>query len=63
MAAPIVAGVIALMLDKKPDLNTDQVRTHLTAITGPPVKPTGADGDRAYGKGMVNALESHKHVT
>ena len=60
MAAPVVAGVIALMLDKKKDLNTDDVRKHLTAITGPPVKPTGADGDRAYGKGMVNALESHK---
>lgn len=64
MAAPMIAGVIALMLDKKPDLNTTEARTALaTAAAGRPgVKPAApsAEATNAYGSGMVDALESHK---
>lgn len=61
MAAPMVAGVIALLLDKKPDLNTTQVRDHLTAVARAPVDPApGTDeANEAYGTGMVDALASH----
>ncbi|MGH9869335.1 MAG: S8 family serine peptidase [Candidatus Polarisedimenticolia bacterium] len=64
MAAPMVTGVIALMLDKNPSLNTTQVRTLLTkaAKNRPGVDPAapGTAHDRAYGSGMADALESHK---
>lgn len=63
MAAPMVAGAIALMLDKKGDLNTTEVRDHLTAVARGAVKPSGPpDSTNAYGRGMVDALESHKRI-
>lgn len=64
MASPVVAGVVALLLDKKPALNITQVRSLLTdaALTrqgGDP--PFGhPDYKPAFGDGMVHALESHK---
>jgi subtilisin family serine protease len=63
MSAPIVAGVIALMLDKVPTLNTTTVRTILTAAAAgrPGINPAapGTAHDRAYGAGMVDARKSH----
>ena len=61
MAAPMVAGVVALMLDKNPDLNTDDVRSHLIAAARAAVKPSASPGkEEAYGNGMIDALESYK---
>ena len=63
MAAPMVAGVIALMLDKKADMDINEVRTHLNAVARAAVKPsTAPDSVNAYGSGMVDALESHKRL-
>jgi subtilisin family serine protease len=66
MAAPIVTGLVALMLDKNSSLNTTQVRTTLTtaATNRPGVNPAapGAAHDRAYGSGMVDALSSHNNT-
>jgi len=64
MAAPMVAGVIALMLDKNNDLNTKQVRKLLTDGRRPAVDPATAPAStEAYGKGMVDGLSSHSKVT
>lgn len=63
MAAPVIAGVIALMLDKKPDLNTTQVRTHMTAAARAAVNPSAAPAStRAYGAGLVNGQGAHGNV-
>ena len=63
MAAPIITGVIALMLDKKPDLTTSQVRTHLAGAVRAPVNPSAAPaGTRAYGAGLVNGRGAHNNV-
>lgn len=65
MAAPVVAGVIALMLDKNATLNITDVRTALNtgAATRPGTDPTpaapGNAHQHAYGRGMVAARESH----
>jgi subtilisin family serine protease len=64
MAAPFVAGLVALMLDKKNDLNITEARTALTAgaATRPGVNPAppSTAHTNAYGAGMVNGLESHR---
>jgi subtilisin family serine protease len=63
MAAPMITGVVALMLDKTPTLSTTDVRNKLTAgaATRPGTDPAapGTAHERAYGSGMVAALESH----
>ncbi len=63
MAAPAVAGVIALMLQKNKDLAVADVRTILTApgnfrdgVSPAPGDPGYAEG---FGAGMVDALKSH----
>ena len=64
-AAPIVAGIIALLLAKKPDLTVGQVRTLLKAgvrAGADPAPASGAAYTRAFGAGMVGALESHKKI-
>lgn len=64
-ATPMVAGTIALMLQKRPTLNTTQVRAALqaAAATRPPVSPApGIPGTRAYGAGMLDTLGSHTRV-
>ena len=64
MAAPMVTGVIALLLDKKKDMDINDVRTHLSAVARGAVKPsTAPDSKNAYGSGRVDALESHKRIT
>jgi subtilisin family serine protease len=64
MAAPMVAGVVALLLDKKPDLTITEVLTLLSNAasngTSPAAPSTGHDN--AYGSGIVDALESHTNT-
>jgi subtilisin family serine protease len=64
MAAPMVSGAVALMLDKNAALDTTTVRDRLTAFCRPGVDPAGpgVDHDRAYGSGMLDALETHTHT-
>jgi subtilisin family serine protease len=54
MAAPHVAGVIALMLEKDPDLSIDDIRTHLfsNTTTNPGM---GTLPNNQWGNGIVNA--------
>jgi subtilisin family serine protease len=60
MATPMVAGVIALMLDKKSDLNITQARAALFAGPRAPVNPSTAPAStNAYGRGRVDAMSSH----
>lgn len=60
MAAPVVAGVIALMLDKKADLHTAETRSILAAAVRAAVVPAMPPAStNAYGSGMVDALPSH----
>lgn len=63
MAAPHVSGAIALMLQKKGDLNVDDVRTvfNTAGNTNPGSSPPPGDplAPHAYGAGMVDALKSH----
>jgi subtilisin family serine protease len=64
MATPMVVGVVALLLEKKPTLNVTDVRTHLTAAARAAVNPAiQPDATQAYGAGMVDAMAAHKHVT
>jgi subtilisin family serine protease len=63
MAAPMIAGVVALMLEKNPNLNTADVRTALSSAPRPSVDPsTPPDSTNAYGVGMVDALTSHANT-
>lgn len=63
MSAPMITGLVALMLDKNATLSTNDVRTILTgAAAGRPGTNPAAPGtahDRAYGSGMAAARESH----
>ena len=66
MASPFVAGVVALLLDKKPTLTAAQVRTALTTgAAGRPgegPKPADPGYANAFGSGMVDALKSHTSI-
>ena len=76
MAAPMVAGAVALMLEKKDNLNTTDVRTHLAVttripgespplhldVTTPPPPSPGPAPPGACGAGMLDVLASHKHT-
>ena len=68
MATPMVAGVIALMLDKQPALNVTQVRTLLRTPASAPARSTGSPTSgtartRAFGAGKVDAFTSHRNTT
>ena len=76
MASPIVAGAVALMLQKNPNLNATDVRTHLSVttrqpgaappfqldITLPPAPSPGPAAATDCGAGMLDVLASHKHT-
>jgi subtilisin family serine protease len=72
MSTPFVAGLVALMLDKKNDLNITEARTALqdaavvrkgeliADLDPPPALPDRFKN--AYGAGPVHGLESHKRT-
>ena len=47
MAAPMITGVVALMFDKKPDLTTTQVRTHLAGAARAACKSLSRAGEHS----------------
>ncbi len=66
MAAPMVAGIVALMLEKDPNLTIDQVRAALVASAagrdGANPGPADAGYADAFGAGRPAALESHTNT-
>ncbi|MEI9927556.1 MAG: S8 family serine peptidase [Sphingomonas sp.] len=64
MASPMIAGVVALMLDKQPALNVGQVRTLLAGVAQAGTDPTGSPAaERAFGAGIVDTLATHNSTT
>lgn len=61
MAAPVVAGTIALMLEANPDLTPELARQYLTASTNTD-DYMGELPSNSYGNGRLNALEAMKLV-
>ena len=56
MAAPHVAGIVALLLEEEPGLSAGQIANLLKATSD---QPTGIVGfDNAWGFGRVNALRA-----
>jgi subtilisin family serine protease len=55
MAAPHIAGVIALMLHKDPNLKHDEITKALTANAAPKPSGTSSDDDVGWGAGVVDA--------
>jgi subtilisin family serine protease len=66
MAAPVVSGIVALMLEKNPALNVNQVRAALTASAagrdGANPGPGDPDYADAFGVGRPAALEGHTNT-
>jgi subtilase family protein len=59
LSGPIVAGVVALLLEKQPGLNVNGIRSKLAAGARAAVSPGSAPGSvNAYGAGRVDALSS-----
>lgn len=56
MAAPFVTGLVALLLQKEPDLTVDEVRQKIIAgVTSSTYKSNPGIWDDAYGYGIVDA--------
>lgn len=64
MSAPIVAGVVATMLDKNRTLNATGVRALLNTHARHGVDPAHgtAEHAEAYGSGMIDAATSHSNT-
>lgn len=60
MAAPMVAGVCALMLNRKPDLNASDIKPMLARAGVSPGTPPAHE--HAYGEGMVDALANYLSI-
>ena len=61
MSAPMVAGTIALMFEKNPNLNVTQIRTALSTTTRAAVEPSAAPhSTNAYGVGRLDTMRSHQ---
>ncbi len=65
MASPLVAGIVGLLLEANPTLNTQQVRTilqnqgrRLDSFTG----SIASTGSNTWGWGKINALESMRQA-
>ncbi|MEU6381489.1 S8 family serine peptidase [Streptomyces sp. NPDC046909] len=64
MATPMITGVVALMLDKKPDLNTATARPLLAGAARAAVRPSVPPAStRAYGAGLADGKTTHDNVT
>jgi subtilisin family serine protease len=61
MSAPIVAGVVALLMEKSKNLDPEKVRDALIKGASHDVY-TGEDWDPAYGHGKINAEKALKYV-
>ena len=59
MAAPHVAGIVALMLEANPSLNLNEVR-QILRTTSIKDNLTGIDSNNNYGHGRINALDAVK---
>lgn len=60
MATPAVAGATALLLEKFPDLNVNDVRSRFSSTARAAVRPSvPPDSKDAYGAGMVDAMAAH----
>ena len=62
MAAPMVAGAVALLLDKHPTWNIDQVRAafaHHPRAASDPALPA-ARRVNAFGAGLLDVLDAHR---
>jgi serine protease AprX len=57
MATPIVAGIVALLLEKKPELTPDEVKDILLNHTYPLDEP-----EHAAGKGLVDAITAYQSL-
>ena len=63
MAAPHVAGVVALLLEARPDLSFEQIHEVLTTTADPMTRPDGsAYQPHEVGAGYVDALEAIARV-
>jgi hypothetical protein len=63
MASPMVAGIVALMMEKRPALNVTEARAALSSGPRPPVEPNTAPAStEAYGVGRVDAMTSHANT-
>jgi len=63
MASPMIAGAVALMLEKNSSLSSTDVRTHLSAAPRAAVQPaTPPASTNAYGVGMVDVVSAHNNV-
>jgi len=58
MSAPHIAGVIALMLHRDPNLKHDEITKALTANAAPKPSGTSPDDDLGWGAGRVDADET-----
>ncbi|MGJ6980548.1 S8 family peptidase [Aestuariimicrobium soli] len=54
-ATPIVSGLVALMLQREPDLTPAQIRQRLVETADPPV---GSVPDKSLGHGVVNPMRA-----
>ncbi|MGH9496225.1 MAG: S8 family serine peptidase [Candidatus Sulfotelmatobacter sp.] len=63
MSAPMIAGAVALMLEKNANLTATDIRTHLSATPRPGTEPPSPPAStNAYGVGMVDVMSAHNDV-
>ena len=63
MAAPVVAGAAALLLDNDPTLSPDTIKARLMQSADKLVGPTGAPDVLTYGAGFLNIPAALKNTT
>ncbi len=54
MASPVVAGLVALLLESNPDLTPEQVRARLIAASAIPGRPPAGGHDPHWGWGLID---------
>ena len=65
MATPVVAGSIALLLEKNPNLTPEDVKNTLfdTACTSPSCSFISSTSTNNYGHGRINVLSAYNSIT